>query len=43
MAAISERLESLERMIISHDRTLRRVIELIATFIEKAEANAGLH
>jgi general secretion pathway protein A len=39
LAAISERLDTLERMTISHDRTLRRVIELIASYIEKAEAN----
>src|SRR5436309_2809435 len=37
LAAISERLETLERMTINHDRTLRRVIELIASYIEKAE------
>jgi hypothetical protein len=39
LAAISERLGNLERMTAGHDRTLRRVIELIASYIEKAEAN----
>ena len=39
LAALSERLGNLERMTVSHERTLRRVIELIASYIEKAEAN----
>ena len=39
LTGICERLDSLERTTKSHDRTLRRVIELMASYIEMAESN----
>jgi hypothetical protein len=42
LSAICERLGSLERMTEGHDRAIRRVIEIMANYFEKAEAD-GLH
>jgi hypothetical protein len=39
LAAICERLGSLERMAEGHDRAIRRVIEIMASYFEKAEAD----
>lgn len=39
LAAICERLGTLERMAASHDRTIRRVIEIMASYLNNAEAD----
>ncbi len=39
VAAICERLDSIERTIEGHGRAIRRVIEIMASYFEKAEAD----
>lgn len=39
VSALNERLDSLERCAASHDRALRRVIEIMASYFAKSEAN----
>jgi general secretion pathway protein A len=39
LAAICERLGTLERMTANHDRTLRRVIEIMASYLNNAAAD----
>jgi hypothetical protein len=39
VAALSERLDSLERRAAGHDRAIRRVVEIIASYFAAGEAN----
>jgi hypothetical protein len=39
MAALCERLDSLERRAAGHDRAIRRVVEIIASYFDAGETN----